>query len=306
MENYFVQRNKLTGPYAIVLTPFNADGKIDEVKLRSEIEFLACSDVDGVAIGASGSESETMSFDENIHVLRIACDVVSGRKNMILGIAADSIRNSYNMTEQAAKHGVSAVFSCPPKFYIYKSSEIEQYYQILAENPGELPVLLNNTPSSATSLSINTIIKLSEEPNIIGVIDHSSDMGQIMQIIQTTQQIRPDFAVFTGRDDILFPCLTCGCTGSVTPLASIIPEVITGIYSEVKKGCYKEALNLQNSILPVIRLIDTLTFPEGHKLALEIRGQDMGERKIPIIRSHGMNIELLIRQELSGLLDKNM
>ena len=129
-------------------------------------------------------------------------------------------------------------------------------------------------------ISIPTYERLLQCENIIGIKDSCQNLKRIAHLVDIKDEVRPDFAVFCGTDDMLLPSLVAGCTGSMTAMSAILPEVNAKIYELFEKGEIMEAQKLNKAYLPALRLCDSLTFPAGYKLAFEKRGFVMGNKQI--------------------------
>jgi N-acetylneuraminate lyase/4-hydroxy-tetrahydrodipicolinate synthase len=116
----------------------------------------------------------------------------------------------------------------------------------------------------------------------VGIKDSSGSMVDFLHFMDKTQRTGSDFHLLTGREETLMPCLIMGAKGCVTGTSGILPEIMVGIYQAWTEGKYDEARALQTSILPLIRAMFAPPFPLGFKMALEMRGFNMGPPKQPL------------------------
>jgi hypothetical protein len=117
---------------------------------------------------------------------------------------------------------------------------------------------------------------LSNMKNVVGIKDSSGNMVNVMNLIEMTKKIDPEFKVLVGVEEIMLPALLMGGKGCMTATAGIFPEFMTGIWKSFNNGNYNLARNLQFAILPLIREMKSVNFPQGFKEAMSLRGIDMG------------------------------
>jgi len=126
--------------------------------------------------------------------------------------------------------------------------------------------------------------------------DSSAVMKRIAHLCEIVSQRRPDFAVYTGTDDCLFPALCAGCFGSMTALAATMPAQIRAIYNAFDNRDIDTAMKINQSILPIIRQCDSLTFPIGYKLLAKAKGLETYEGKTPAEEAVFENIRAMLKE----------
>jgi 4-hydroxy-tetrahydrodipicolinate synthase len=114
-------------------------------------------------------------------------------------------------------------------------------------------------------------------PNLVGMKDSSGNLKKISHECQVAREIRPDFIIYSGTDDCLLSSLVAGVKGSMTAFGAIFPNVIKSIYKYYQSGNMEKAIEVQQSILPLLRLADSLVFPDGYKLVAKANGLNVGE-----------------------------
>jgi hypothetical protein len=114
----------------------------------------------------------------------------------------------------------------------------------------------------------------------VGIKDSSGNMINVMNLIDMTRRIRPDFKVLVGAEEIMFPALAAGGNGCMTATAGILPEFMIEIYKSFKEKNLNKSLKLQLAILELIRKMKSVNFPQGFKEALSLRGINMGKPKM--------------------------
>ena len=124
------------------------------------------------------------------------------------------------------------------------------------------------------------IERLCSLPNVVGVKESSGNMVNVMNILEMTRKINPNFRVMLGAEELFLPALLMGAQGCMTASTGVLPEFVVGIYKSFLDGNIKLAYNLQMAMLPIIREMKTVNFPQGFKEAQSLRGIDMGIPKM--------------------------
>jgi len=253
----------LKGPVAVTVTPVTKEYKPDYEELQRQTDWLCNSGITGLFPCSSTGEFVKLQPEEKIKVLKAVAQQNQGRKKLIAGACGASAEEVLRYTEAAKEYGYDACVVCPPYYYPQNQADILHFYQKLAQNAGGMAIMMYHVPFFTTGLALDTIQQLMQEGQIVGIKDSSANMKQIAH----TNQIKPDgFLVYTGTDDCLLPALTAGCDGSMTALAGILPEWITAVYQSWERRNFENAYRIQRSVLPLLRLADSLPFPAGYKL----------------------------------------
>ena len=267
------------GAFGVLLTPFNENGKVNFDVFEREVEFLANSDIDGLFPSATTGEFVHLSPEENIEILRKTAEIAKNRKQMAAGACSSNIDTTISYMKAAAECGYDAAVICVPYYITMPQEDVYEYFKRLART-NIIKIILYNIPMFTGKISINNFTRLLSEENIIGMKDSSAHMKRIAHLIDITKKERPDFSILSGTDDCLVPALTAGCVGSMTAFSTILPEVNAEIYRRFNSGDIKGAQELNSSYLSLIRLADSIAFPAGYKLIMELRGFKMGQKQI--------------------------
>ncbi len=276
MDKYFIPK----GPYAVLMTPFKYDGTIDWEAYEAEVEFLARSPITGLFPCATTGEFVHMSPEENMKLIEVCAKVNKGRKRIAAGACATNLDTVELYARHAEACGCDCIVVCVPYYITLPQAEVEEFFVRLSKRIPDINIMLYNIPMFTGEISIPTYERLLQCENIIGIKDSCQNLKRIAHLVDIKDEVRPDFAVFCGTDDMLLPSLVAGCTGSMTAMSAILPEVNAKIFELFEKGEIMEAQKLNKAYLPALRLCDSLTFPAGYKLAIEKRGLVMGNKQI--------------------------
>jgi dihydrodipicolinate synthase/N-acetylneuraminate lyase len=222
-----------------------------------------------------------LSREEKIRMMEITVDQNRGRVRITPGVGSSHPAESILLAKKAKELGADGVVVAPPYFFQLSQENIEKYFETISDAV-DLPMILYNIPLFTQPLSYDVVKRLSRRQNIIGMKDSSGSMVDFLHFMDKVQSVGEDFSILTGREETMFPCLMMGGKGSMTGTAGILPEIMIGIYEAWQKGDYVRAKELQFSILPAVRAMFSLPFPLGFKVALEIRGFNMGPPKQPL------------------------
>ncbi|MDR1901290.1 MAG: dihydrodipicolinate synthase family protein [Treponema sp.] len=264
----------LSGPYAVLATPFTKDARPDLDAVGRHVELLCATDIRGIVPCGSSAEFVNLSFEENTAILREVARVNAGRKQVIAGATGPDAFTTLKYLDLMGNLGLDAALIAPPYYFKYSDDEILAFYKEIGA-PG-FPVTAYNIPAFTNPISLTVYSKLLDMDHIKAMKNSSANIKEIMHQIELKNETRRDFQVLTGTDDAIVPCVVGGCTGSFTLLGSIMPETICRIYDALGRGDIPGALQIQNQIQPVIRAADSFPFPLGYKLIALVKGFDVG------------------------------
>ncbi len=267
------------GVIVAMLTPFKEDGRINEIEVRKLVNFLIDSGVDGIFPVSSCGEYVHMDMEERKYLIDIVTDENDGRVAIVPGTGATCFEKSIELANYAKEKGCSAVVLHGPYFFKNINDVVEEHLKKVAKAVS-IPIFLYNIPFFANEITPQIARALCELPNVVGIKDSSGNMINVMNLIEMTRKVKPDFKVLVGVEEILYPALAAGGNGCMTATAGILPEFMVGIYDNFINGNHAYALELQIAILEFIRTMKSVNFPQGFKEALDLRGIKMGPPKM--------------------------
>ncbi len=257
---------------AVTVTPFDSQEKVIIDEVKKQTEEICLSSADAILPVASTGDYVKLDLEERLEVFRAVAEANRGRKKLIAS-ACDTSAVRVLQTISAVKEiGYDACLVCPPYYYPLSQEAVYDFFKKVCLGAGDFPVIGYHVPFFTTGIEIPTFEKLLDIPNFVGMKDSSALMKRIAHLCEIASAKRPEFALFTGTDDCLFPALCAGCFGSMTALAATLPNQIRGIYDAFDARDMKKAMSINQSILPIIRQADSLTFPIGYKLLAKAKG----------------------------------
>ncbi len=267
------------GAIVAMLTPFDEKGKINEVEVRKLVNFLTNKGVDGIFPVASCGEYTHMDMSERKFLIDIVVDEAGGRVDIIPGTGATCYSKSIELANYAKEKGCSAVVLHGPYFFKNTEEVVEGHLRKVAESV-DIPIFLYNIPFFANEVTPAITEKLCSMPNVVGIKDSSGNMVNVINLIEMTRKVNPDFKVLVGVEEMLLPALFMGGRGCMVATAGILPEFMVGIWKAFKDKNFNLAYNLQFAILPLIRDMKSVNFPQGFKEAMSLRGINIGPPKM--------------------------
>ena len=266
---------------AVTVTPFDKNEKVLLDEVKKQTEEICSSPADAILPVASTGDYVKLDIPERLEVFQAVAEVNQGRKKLIASACDTSAARVLRTIESVKNMGYDACLVCPPSYYPLSQEAVYEFFKTVCEGAGDFPVIGYHVPFFTTGIEIPTFEKLLEIPNFVGMKDSSAVMKRIAHLCQIVSAKRPDFAMFTGTDDCLFPALCAGCFGSMTALAATMPKQIRGIYDAFDSRDMDTAMRINQSILPIIRKADSLTFPVGYKLLAKVQGLNTYEGDTP-------------------------
>ncbi|MHA1931768.1 MAG: dihydrodipicolinate synthase family protein [Promethearchaeota archaeon] len=297
---------KPEGVCVAMILPYNEDGSINKEELKKLVEFQIDKGVHGFLPLGSIGEFIHLSREEKIKVIEIVVETVNGRAYVIPNVSSSHPKQSIELALEAKKLGCSGVLVSPPYYYNLSNDMIEKHFEEIIDAI-DIPVILYNIPGFTQSLSYGIVKGLSQRKNVVGMKDSSGSMVDFLHFMDEVRSIGGNMNFMPGREETFFASLMMGATGSITGIAAVLPEFMVGIYNHWKKGSFDHARQLQNSILEVIRVMNSFPFPMGSKLALEARGFKMGPPRQPLSdlqQSRLSKVQARIEKTMKPLLER--
>ncbi|MCL4499125.1 MAG: 4-hydroxy-tetrahydrodipicolinate synthase [Chloroflexi bacterium] len=272
----------LTGCLIPIITPFTGDHKLDGDGLRRLTDFLI--DQQGasaiIPCGTTG-ESPTLTHEEHTEVIRIVKDQVAGRVPVIAGTGSNSTREAIELTEAAAEIGVDGTLQVGPYYNRPSQEGMYRHFKAIAEAV-DLPMIIYNIPiRTGRNIEPETIIRLSEIDNIVGLKDASGDILQGMAILRSTRGT--GFHVYAGEDALTFSLLCLGGHGAVAAIGHVLGREVRCMVELVHGGRVEEAREIHYRIMPAIKALFVEPNPAAFKQALKWMGQPAGPVRPPLV-----------------------
>lgn len=271
-----MDKSLIKGVVVPILTPIDENERIDEEKLRSQVDYVIEGGVLGILAFGSNGEFYMVEEDEMERGLEIMISQSNGRVPVYFGIGAISTKKCVRLAKMAIKKGAYGISVLQPMFLKPTEEELFLHFKTIADAVPSTPMLLYNNPGRVGyTMSANLVDRLAHEvENIVGMKDTSGDITQMEEFIRRTRDV--DFKVFGGKDTLLYAALCHGAVGGVCTAANFMPHLITDVYNKFIAGDIRGSLEAQFKLNPVRLSMDAASFPVAAKDMANLVGRDVG------------------------------
>ena len=273
---------KLRGCGTALVTPFKADGAIDEAALRKLVAWQVESGIDFLVPCGTTGETPAMSLDESLRVIEIVIDQASGKVPIVAGATSNATQDAVAKAKAVANiKGVDALLTASP--YYNKPTQEGQYQHFKAIAAAvDKPLVLYNVPGrTAANIEPATLTRLAEIPNIVAVKEASGNISQIAEVCAT---VPGDFLVFSGDDAITIPVVALGGVGVISVASNEIPREMAELTRFALDGDWTRARALQRKFLPLMQANFLESNPMPVKCVLAMMGRIEENYRLPMVK----------------------
>ena len=263
-----------------MVTPFDHNEEIDFPATRNLINYLIANGTDGLVISGTTGESPTLTEVEKVKLFKFTVEVVNGRVPVIAGTGSYNTKASIDLTRQAADAGVDGIMLVVPYYSKPSQEGLYQHFQAIAAVTS-LPIMLYNIPGrSAVNMSVETVVRLSDIPNIVAIKEAGGNLDTMTEIIQNTPE---NFSLYSGDDGLTIPVLSIGGAGVISVASHVIGNEMQTMIEKFNSGDVKEAAKDHRSLLPIMKALFAAPNPTPVKSALNLKGIPVGGVRLPMI-----------------------
>lgn len=274
--------NKFVGTGVALITPFKNDLSVDVEALKKLVNFQINNGIDYMVVLGTTGESATLTSEEKKLVIDTVVSENNGRISLVLGIGGNNTLKVVEEVKQTDLSAFDAVLSVSPYYNKPSQEGIFQHYKAVAAASPK-PIIMYNVPGrTGSNMLPETVQRLSQVENIIGIKEAAGDMVQAMKL---TSLVPKDFLVISGDDMITLPMVLAGGHGVISVIAQGLPAEFSKM---VKLGLQRkvdEAYQLHYKVAPSIDLIFAEGNPVGIKALLEKKGIVDNNLRLPLVRS---------------------
>jgi 4-hydroxy-2-oxoglutarate aldolase len=287
------------GVFTPIATPFHADDTLDESGLRSNVARWMATPLHGLVVLGSNGEAPQLTDSESDRIVDIVREGVPMDRPLIAGTGRESTSATVAATRRAGAAGVDAVLVRTPSFFkpqMTTDAFVRHYTEVAEASP--VPILLYNVSMyTGVNLLPEAVERLASHPNIVGIKESGSDVGQIADLVNRTPD---EFTVLAGSAGTLFHALCAGCDGAVLALAALVPDECVQMLTLVRDLRLDEARELQRELLPLARSVGSTHGVPGLKAALQLMGYAAGPPRPPL-RPAASPVVDVIRAQLEAV-----
>ncbi len=288
------------GSYVALLTPFK-NGDVDKSSFKSFVEWQIAEGTHGLVPCGTTGESPTLSHDEHDEVVELCIEVANGRVPVVAGAGSNSTAEAIRLTKNAKRAGADAVLIVTPYYNKPTQEGLYRHYATIADAV-DIPILIYNIPGrSIVDMSVDTMARLAEMPNIVGVKDASADA---MRPMRTSMQIGHEFAQLSGEDGTIVPFLAGGGDGCISVTANVAPRACSELHTAWQLRDLDTVLDLQKRLMPLHISMFCEASPGPVKYAASLLGKCTDEVRLPLCEiSDSSKAQVRDAMQSAGLLN---
>ena len=270
----------IKGSIVAIVTPMFADGSLDYPALRKLIDWHIAEGTDCIGIVGTTGESPTVSVDENCELIKAAVEHVNGRVPVLAGTGSNSTAEAIKMTAFAKQAGADAALLVVPYYNRPSQEGMYQHFKTIAEAV-DMPIVLYNVPGrTVADMSNDTILRLAQVPNIVGVKDAT---GNLARGIDLLRRAPPGFAVYSGDDPTAMALMLCGGHGNISVTANVAPHAMKALCVAAMAGDNAAAIAVNNQLYPLHQHLFCEPNPVPVKWALAEMGLIPAGLRLPLV-----------------------
>ena len=267
------------GALTALITPFR-DGAVDVPALRELIEWQIQSGIDGLVPCGSTGESATLTHAEHDAVVKITIEQARRRVPVIAGTGSNSTAEAIRLTVAAAEMGADGALLLSPYYNKPTQDGIYRHYKTVAASV-QIPILLYNIPGrTASNITPETIARLAEIKNIVGIKEASGSMDQASDILKLAGD---NITILSGDDSLTVPLIALGAQGVISTCSNAVPREMHDLADAALAGDFAKSRETHFKLLPLMRALFVETNPIPIKQALAYMGKCANELRMPLV-----------------------
>jgi 4-hydroxy-tetrahydrodipicolinate synthase len=272
---------RISGVVTALITPFHGE-EIDYEGMRNNIRFQIEQGISGILPLGTTGESPTITHDEKNSIIKLAVEEAKGKVPVMVGTGSNATNATVHYTKTAKDLGADAALIMTP--YYNKPTQEGIYQHFKAVNDAvDIPIMVYNIQSrTGTNISTDTMVKLADLSNIIGVKEASGNINQIGDVIHSIANSGKDFSVMSGDDSMTLPLLSLGGHGVISVVSNLLPARVLAMVKNALNSDFQTAAKIHYELLPLFKGAFIETNPIPIKAAMNLCGMAAGNCRLPI------------------------
>lgn len=279
----FRGRSLFDGCGVALVTPFGADGRLNEQAMRELVRFHQENGTDALVVNGSTGEAAAMTADEQRRSVEVVVDAAkSGGRTLpvIAGAGGSGTAAVAELARAARDAGADALLVAPPPYNKPPQSGIVAHYRAVMD-AGDLPTIVYNVPGrTACNILPVTVEELVRDERVVGVKEASGDISQAGEL---ARRVGEAVAIYSGNDDHVVPLMSLGGRGVISVVANVAPRETARMAHAYLEGETDEARKLQLRLLPLVEALFREPNPIPVKAGVELLGFAAGEPRLPLV-----------------------
>ncbi len=270
----------ILGSIVAMVTPMQADGRIDFDAYRKLIDWHIAEGTDCIGVVGTTGESPTVTMEENCELIRVAVEQVAGRVPVMAGAGANSTAEAIELTGFAKKVGADCSLQVVPYYNRPSQEGIYRHFTAIAEAV-DLPVVLYNVPGrTVADMLPETTLRLAQVPGIVGVKEATGNIERAARLIKDAPR---GFCIYSGDDGTAIALMLLGGHGNVSVTANVAPRLMHELCVAAMEGQVKRATEIHMRLLSLHKELFCEPSPAPTKWALAQLGRCTPDVRLPIL-----------------------
>jgi len=263
-----------------MVTPFKDDFSLDLKRAQEVATWLLDHGSDSLVVAGTTGEGATLSDQEKVDLWKATIEAAKGKGKIVAGTGTNDTAHSIHLTKEAERVGADAALVVAPYYNKPPQSGLYEHFKAVAASTS-LPVILYNVPSrTSVQISNETILRLAEIDNVIGVKDATVDLNLASELVAAAPG---GFELISGDDAATFAMVCLGGTGVISVSSHVVGEQMAEMISLAERGDVDGGRKIHNQLLPIYRALFLTTSPIPVKAAMGLIGQPVGPPRLPLV-----------------------
>ena len=270
----------LVGCGTALVTPFAADGSVDEAALRALVEWQVTEGVHFLVPCGSTGEAATLTPDEHHRVVAITVEQVAGRVPVVAGAGSNDTQKAIVMSRRMREAGATHLLHVSPMYNKPQQRGIVAHFRAIAEAV-DVPIVVYNVPGrTASNIEAGTALALAAIPGIVAIKEASGNVGQVAEILRERP---PSFTVLSGDDALTLPIMALGGDGVISVVSNVTPRRMASLTEACRAGDFVAARILHRQLMPWMHAAFIESNPAPVKCALAMLGRAQDVLRLPLV-----------------------
>ena len=263
-----------------MVTPFTEDGRVDYGVAEKLAVHLLENGTDSIVVCGTTGESPTLTWQEEHDLFKVVKSAVGDKGKVIGGTGSNSTTEAIEATQKAAQLGLDGSLQVVPYYNKPPQAGLYQHFRAIAKACPDLPIMLYNVPGrTSCNLAPETVANLAQIENIVAIKEASGSLDQVNQVRLLAP---PDFAIYSGEDNLTLPILAVGGLGVVSVASHLVGQQLQTMIQAFNSGEVAKARDIHYQLLPLFKTLFCTTNPIPVKAALALQGWSMGGLRPPL------------------------
>ncbi|MGB9736018.1 MAG: 4-hydroxy-tetrahydrodipicolinate synthase [bacterium] len=284
-----IDTKNIKGIITAIITPFK-ENKIDKKAYKNLIEMQVKAGINGVVPCGTTGESATLDFEEHEMMIDYTLEIVERRMLVIAGAGSNNTKEAIRLSRHAQKAGADAVLTITPYYNKPTQNGMYEHFRAIAEEV-DIPVILYNVPGrTGVNMLPETVARLSEIKNIIGIKEATGSLQQVTEIMSLCKK---GFIILSGDDFTALPSIAIGAKGVISVTSNIVPAKMVQMFKAYESGNMEEAVNINLELWQLHNAMFIESNPIPVKAAAHLMGWISNEIRLPLTPLSGANLNKL-------------